>query len=175
MSRTLKHLKPRVPPGPACVVRLAEMDDPDDRARLEAMLEAYAVDILGDPTGLEPEILREAIPGLAAMPGAFALLAFLGDAVAGMALCLPSYSTFRARPVVNIHDLAVHAEYRGRGVGAALLQRTEREARDRGCCKVTLEVRADNTAARRLYHRLGYRGGAPREEDPGTFFLELPL
>lgn len=175
MSRTLKHIKPQVPPGPACVVRLADLEDPDDCARLRDLLQEYASDLLGSPGGLGEDILRVAIPGLARIPGAFALLAFVDDEPAGMANCLPSYSTFRAQPVINVHDLAVRRTFRSRGIGDALLHRVEREADARGCCKVTLEVQADNERARRLYHRRGYRGAPGQSDGPGTFFLELGL
>ena len=74
----------------------------------------------------------------------------------GLALCLPSFSSFRARPVLNIHDIAVSPSHRGKGVGQALLQVVEEEARRRGCCKVTLEVREDNEVAKSAYLRAGF-------------------
>jgi ribosomal-protein-alanine N-acetyltransferase len=56
----------------------------------------------------------------------------------------------------HIMNLAVHPNFRGRGLGAAvlgtLLERTRRE----GLAAFTLEVRASNTAALRLYRRAGF-------------------
>jgi len=33
----------------------------------------------------------------------------------------------------------------------------ERKAREKGCCKLTLEVQENNVRARRLYRRAGFR------------------
>jgi ribosomal protein S18 acetylase RimI-like enzyme len=74
----------------------------------------------------------------------------------GLANCFTAYSTFRAKPLINIHDLCVHHDWRGKGVGSILLAAVAEEAQRRGCCKVTLEVREDNPA-RRLYDRNGYK------------------
>ena len=58
--------------------------------------------------------------------------------------------------MINIHDLAVTAAHRRKGVGRALLEDILHRARESGCAKVTLEVRDDNAAARRLYKRMGF-------------------
>jgi ribosomal protein S18 acetylase RimI-like enzyme len=79
-----------------------------------------------------------------------------------VAICLPSYSSFRARPLMNIHDIAVVPEHRGKGIGRALLAAVEEEARRRGCAKITLEVRSDNALARDLYRRCGFQGTEPQ-------------
>jgi GNAT superfamily N-acetyltransferase len=51
---------------------------------------------------------------------------------------------------------AVVPEFRGRGIGRALLAEAERLAVDRGLCKLTLEVQETNTPARTLYERFGF-------------------
>ena len=79
----------------------------------------------------------------------------------GLALCIPSFSSFRARPVLNIHDIAVAPGHRGKGIGQALLKAVEKEARRRGCCKVTLEVREDNEIAKAAYRRAGFKPTMP--------------
>jgi ribosomal-protein-alanine N-acetyltransferase len=56
----------------------------------------------------------------------------------------------------HISTLAVHPAWRGRGVGARLLMRLIDCARERGAVELTLEVRASNTAAQRLYERFGF-------------------
>jgi ribosomal protein S18 acetylase RimI-like enzyme len=73
------------------------------------------------------------------------------------------YSTFQARPLLNVHDLAVLPRHRARGVGQALLAACEHHARQRGCCKLTLEVLSGNTRALRSYQRFGF---APYVLDP---------
>lgn len=55
-----------------------------------------------------------------------------------------------------LQNLHVDIEYRGAGVGAALLTEAENRLADRGCSVVALEALADNEAARRFYRRQGY-------------------
>ena len=57
---------------------------------------------------------------------------------------------------IHINNLAIRPRYRGRGIGMALMQRVIEEARALGAPRATLEVRASNTAALRLYERLGF-------------------
>jgi len=53
--------------------------------------------------------------------------------------------------------MAVEPDHRGVGVGAALLAAAEGEARRRGLPYMALMVTEENEAARKLYHRSGYR------------------
>ncbi|WP_353816052.1 ribosomal protein S18-alanine N-acetyltransferase [Agromyces sp. SYSU T00266] len=56
----------------------------------------------------------------------------------------------------DIQTIAVDATRRGAGLGRALMQALIAEARRRGAAELFLEVRADNTTARRLYASLGF-------------------
>jgi ribosomal-protein-alanine N-acetyltransferase len=58
--------------------------------------------------------------------------------------------------VADVMTVAVAPHAQGRGLGGLLLDELERRAAARGAGHVILEVRADNTAARRLYERGGY-------------------
>jgi ribosomal protein S18 acetylase RimI-like enzyme len=80
-----------------------------------------------------------------------------------------SFSTFYAKKVLNVHDLAVNPAFRGNGVGEALLAAVEKEAKEENCCKITLEVREDNRA-QNLYERFGFSN-----EEPRMFFMEKML
>ena len=64
---------------------------------------------------------------------------------------------------LHINTLAVAPERRRRGIATVLLNRVLGEAAAVGVRKATLEVRASNQAARRLYERLGFRVTAVRE------------
>jgi ribosomal protein S18 acetylase RimI-like enzyme len=57
---------------------------------------------------------------------------------------------------LHLFALDVGAEWRGHGIGTAIVEHVIEEARRRGLKRVQLEVRTDNPA-RRLYHRLGFR------------------
>jgi ribosomal protein S18 acetylase RimI-like enzyme len=56
----------------------------------------------------------------------------------------------------RLYTIAVAPHARGTGVATALLVRSERAARERGCVALRLEVREDNDAALGLYRRCGY-------------------
>jgi ribosomal-protein-alanine N-acetyltransferase len=60
-------------------------------------------------------------------------------------------------PEVHITNLAVHPDWRRRGIAGALLGRTLEDARQRQLRLAILEVRPTNTEARELYERLGFR------------------
>jgi ribosomal protein S18 acetylase RimI-like enzyme len=142
------------------------------------LVDAYARDPMGGGAGLAPDVrarlgadLRERV----ARGSALVLIAERGGEPVGVAICFVGYSTFRARPLLNLHDLAVLPAARGAGVGRRLLDAVAARARALGCCKVTLEVREDNAVARRLYARAGFVDSAPDGARTRTLFLEQSL
>lgn len=56
----------------------------------------------------------------------------------------------------HITNLAVLTEYRGQGVGQALVDALKDQAREENCRAATLEVRLSNLIARRLYEKSGF-------------------
>ena len=56
----------------------------------------------------------------------------------------------------HVLNVAVHPEFRRRGVGIFLMIKAIEEARERSASSVTLEVRRSNTAARQMYRKLGF-------------------
>ncbi|MET9512357.1 GNAT family N-acetyltransferase [Streptomyces flavidovirens] len=69
-----------------------------------------------------------------------------------LALCHPHPGESGA----YVFDVEVAEEYRGQGLGRALLLLAEREALAAGTARISLNVYADNTPALRLYASLGY-------------------
>ena len=57
---------------------------------------------------------------------------------------------------LHINNLAIRPEYRGHGMGTALLEHAMGTAARLGARRATLEVRRSNDAARRIYERLGF-------------------
>ena len=57
---------------------------------------------------------------------------------------------------MHINNIALLPRFRAQGIGTALLRHAIGFARDLGARRATLEVRASNDAARRLYARLGF-------------------
>jgi ribosomal protein S18 acetylase RimI-like enzyme len=109
----------------------------------------------GSPAPSKLQQLRM-IDGLANHPTAFVLFAISGHEVLGLTVCFENFSTFQAKAYVNIHDIIVRKEHRGKGIGKALLQEVEKIASERKYCKITLEVREDNRVAQALYKSLGF-------------------
>jgi ribosomal protein S18 acetylase RimI-like enzyme len=155
-------------------IRKADLADSRDAAATVAVVDSYAVDPVGGGQALPPDVRERLIPALRSHPTTLVLLAFADEEPAGVAVCFFGLSTFKARPLLNIHDLAVVPKYRGMGVGRALLQAAEEHARRAGCCKMTLEVQDDNTRARALYRRCGFEDFVIGNSAP-TRFLAKPL
>jgi ribosomal protein S18 acetylase RimI-like enzyme len=161
--------------APAVTVRLADYGYEADALAITALLDAYARDPMGGGKPLDESVRERLVAALDAFPGAFTLLAFDGDEAVGLANCFTGFSTFAARPLVNIHDLAVKPGRRGRGIGRALMQAVEDEARSRGACKVTLEVLGGNEPAKALYTSRGYGNYALDPETGTAQFWEKKL
>jgi ribosomal-protein-alanine N-acetyltransferase len=62
-----------------------------------------------------------------------------------------------SRHAINIDQLAVDASFRHQGIGTALLKKAEEIALTNKFRAVTLQVRADNDNAKRLYEEMGYQ------------------
>jgi ribosomal-protein-alanine N-acetyltransferase len=63
---------------------------------------------------------------------------------------------------VHINNLAIRPQLRGRGMGTALVREVLARGQASGAMRATLEVRASNADARRLYERLGFVHSATR-------------
>lgn len=63
----------------------------------------------------------------------------------------------------HITNIAVHTEFRGKGIGSSLLQALISLAKNEGIQSMTLEVRKSNLAAQGLYHKYGFEVGGLRK------------
>ncbi len=137
-------------------VRQIRFDDPTDARQYVELLDAYARDPMGGGTAL-PDQVRERLPGdLASHPSAYGLFAEIDAAPVGFATCFLGYSTFRAQPLLNIHDIAVLPKWRGRSIARQLLDGIIELAHSLDCCRITLEVREDNPRAQSVYRAAGF-------------------
>jgi ribosomal protein S18 acetylase RimI-like enzyme len=142
---------------PALDVVLANYHDGAHARALVDLLDSYASDPAGGGEPLSGFAKAHLVAALAERPQAFSVIAFIGDKAVGLINCMEGFSTFACRPLVNVHDVAVLPAYRGRGVGERMMALVEQLARQRGACKLTLEVLSGNLPAGRLYKRLGFQ------------------
>lgn len=63
----------------------------------------------------------------------------------------------------HITNIAVHPDYRGQKIGEKLVEALLREAKESNAERITLEVRASNDAARKLYQKQGFTDGGIRK------------
>jgi len=120
------------------------------------LLDAYARDPMGGGVGLSEAVKARLPAELARRESIRVVLALADREPAGLIVAIEGFSTFAGRPLLNIHDVIVAPDYRGRGLSTRLLQKVEAIARDLGCCKLTLEVLAGNAVAQAAYRSAGF-------------------
>lgn len=159
---------------PVSVVH-ADLSLPEHQRLTVELLNAYAMDPMGDGRPLSEVAKRDLIPGLQQHPTSLVFIAFLGQEPAGLAICFRGFSTFAARPLINISDYFVVPAHRGCGLGRALLAAIEDHARQTGCCKLTLEVQENNHRGRQIYAAAGFSQAVYVPEAGGSLALSKPL
>jgi GNAT superfamily N-acetyltransferase len=146
------------------VVAVDLKKEANSKAWLE-LLDHYARDPMGGGAGLSEYAKANLVRELQALPTFHGALAWRGNEAVGLINCFAGFSTFSAKPLLNIHDIVTRDDSRGQGIGQALLQWAEWRARELGCCNLTLEILSGNTRAMASYERAGY---APYVLDPAA-------
>ncbi|WP_339436730.1 MULTISPECIES: GNAT family N-acetyltransferase [unclassified Pseudomonas] len=139
------------------------------------VLNHYAEDAMGGGHSLDPDLLAQLPSELAKRAHAFSVLAFVNGEPAGLVNCFEGFSTFACRPLVNVHDVAVMDRFRGLGLSQKMLQKVEEIARQRGCCKITLEVLEGNEVAKAAYRKFGFDGAKFDPAYGAMLFWNKPL
>jgi GNAT superfamily N-acetyltransferase len=160
---------------PQITIVVADLAEPAHAAATLQLLDAYAADPMGDGKPLSASARRDLLPGLQQHPTTLVFLAYHGDEPVGLAICFRGFSTFAARPLVNISDYFVLPAHRGAGVGRELLAAIEARARALGCCKLTLEVQENNRRAQKLYAAAWFSQAVYVPEAGGSLSLSKPL
>lgn len=154
--------------------QLVDLADPDVQSSVQFLLDHYSRHEMGSGRPLPDDVRLRLVDGLRAHPMSRVFMGFAEDKPIAMAICFVGFSTFKAKQLINIHDLIVHESHRGQGIGSQLIDTVIEYAQSIDCCAVTLEVRADNVA-RKLYHKKGFQSlGEPLAAD-ATLFGKLML
>jgi len=140
-----------------------------------ALMNEYARADSGGGEALPDSVKAELVPALARCASASTLLAYCGQSAVGLLNAFETLSTFKARPLLNIHDVIVTESQRGRGIARLLFQSIEEHALARGCCKLTLEVLEGNRNAQKLYRDLGFAEYSLKEEFGQALFWQKLL
>ncbi len=139
----------------------ADLNNPKHAADIVNIVDLFAKDPMGQDEPLSEEVRVDMIAEMKKIPTTMTYMAYMGEKALGIVTCFIGYSTFTASKTFKIHDVAVHPDARGMGVGTKLLDTVHEEAEKMGCSKITLEVREDNPA-QGLYEREGFEYGNPK-------------
>ncbi|MDH0744887.1 GNAT family N-acetyltransferase [Pseudomonas sp. GD03842] len=142
--------------APEVLVLQASYSNPVHAQAIGFLLNQYAEDAMGGGESLSMDTREQLAFELAKRPHAFSVLAFIAGEPVGLVNCFEGFSTFACRPLVNVHDVVVVGSARGQGISQKMLAKVEEIARQRGCCKITLEVLEGNQVAQGAYRKMGY-------------------
>lgn len=149
------------PTGPAVTVRPAQPDELDRVGELTVRAYGAGGHLRADDPYVP--VLRDAAARAAAGP---VLVAEVGTRLVGtVTLCPPgtAFVELGGPGELELRFLAVDPRAWGRGVGPALVSAAAAEAGRLGLGRLVLFVLASNTAAHRMYRRLGFRRAPERD------------
>jgi ribosomal protein S18 acetylase RimI-like enzyme len=126
-----------------------------------SLMNAYISDEMGGGKPLDENEQIRLVKGLEKHPKSVVILAETDGIFSGLLTAFENFATFSACPMINIHDVFVLKKYRGKGIGRKLMQAIAEEAENRGCSRITLEVRDDNINAQKLYLSEGFAETKP--------------
>ena len=152
-----------------------DLSDPAQAETWLELLDHYAQDPMGGGDGLSEYAKLNLVATMREVPGFHGALAWRDGLAVGLIDCFAGFSTFAARPLLNVHDIVVRDGWRGQGIGQALLAWAEERARQLGCCKLTLEVLSNNTRAMASYERAGFQPYVLAPEAGQALFLQKYL
>jgi GNAT superfamily N-acetyltransferase len=137
---------------------LADLADPIHAEAVVYLLNEYATDEMGGGSELADFVKQNLVSELRKRSSIYAVLAFVDNQPAGLAVCVEGFSSFACKPLLNVHDMVVAPTFRGRGLSKKILAKVEELALDLGCCKLTLEVLEGNKVAQNAYKAFGFEG-----------------
>lgn len=152
-----------------------DYNNPQHAQHMIELLDCYATDPMGGGVALSDYTAQNLVPELAKRNDAFSLIAYVDGQPAGLTNCFEGFSTFACMPLVNIHDVVVASEYRRLGVSRKMFDRVEQIAKDKRCCKLTLEVLDGNSIAQSAYEQYGFNQYQLDDKNGAAMFWEKQL
>ncbi len=162
----------------AIAITRVDLGSPVHRHSVLDLLNQYASSAAGRGSPLERDVLERLPKVLQQQPHYRGWLAWSDPTkteAIGLINAFCGVSTFRAMPLLNIHDIFVRPDWQNRGIAKQMLALAEAEARAEGCCTLTLEVLEHNAPAMAAYRGFGFD---PYVLDPAlgsAVFLEKKL
>lgn len=153
-------------------IEIREAAWPADRETVARLMRDY-VDSLDVDLGFQQvEAELALLPGCYARPGGVVLIARKLGEPAGIVAYRP-----KGCAGCEMKRLYVRPCCRGNDLGRRLCEALIADARAHGYRRMVLDTLSSMTAARRLYHALGFRTTAPYYDNPlpGTLYLALDL
>ena len=148
----------------------ANLNNEEHCAALLQLLNDYMLDEMGIGLPMPKDLGPKIIKGLKNNPAYIGFFVCIGNDFAALANCNLNFSTWKAKPLINIHDFIVSPNFRNSGIGLFLLNEIANYATENGFCRINLEVRHDNFKAQNLYKRAGFK-----ECSPPNYFWERNL
>ena len=156
-------------------ILIADYTDELHGSAIVTLMNAYAMDKMGGGEPLPESVQQVLVSEMAKVANAFTVLAFVDGKPAGLINCFMGFSTFKAKSLINIHDIVVISDYRGLQLSQLMLAKVEEVARTRNCCKLTLEVLQGNTIAQNSYVKFGFANYVLDPEMGSAMFWQKTL
>jgi ribosomal protein S18 acetylase RimI-like enzyme len=139
-------------------VKVVDYLDKEQSIDIGYLPDAYSKDQMGGSQSLSESVKLNLANELSKLPHAFSIICYVNNKPAGLVNCFEAFSTFKCKPLINIHDVIVVNEFRGLGLSQKMLSKVEEIAKQKGCCKITLEVLEGNKVAQNSYIKFGFAG-----------------
>ncbi|WP_028863406.1 GNAT family N-acetyltransferase [Psychromonas aquimarina] len=153
----------------------ADLTIPEHTQAYLQLMSHYALDPMGGGEDLSDFAKENLIEALLKRNDVFMVLIFKDQNPAALLTAIEGFSTFACRPLLNVHDLVVHNNFRGQGLSGLLFAEIEKIAKARNCCKITLEVLEGNLAAKKAYNKQGFSDYQLDPEFGSALFWSKPL
>ena len=134
----------------------ADLSIPQHAQAYLQLMSHYALDPMGGGEDISEFAKDNLVESILKRNDVFCILIFEDQHPAALLTAIEGFSTFACKPLFNIHDVVVHKNFRGQGLSPLLFTKIEEIARQRDCCKITLEVLEGNQVAINAYSKLGF-------------------